>query len=100
MFIKLKRLSITLSLLIVTFKLTLSAPKTWPYMKTYDIWETNKTLDKSIERPTSAAYNSRNNFDDNDLMGSNGVGVARNNSLKKYASRKPKGKLQKFCLKS
>jgi hypothetical protein len=30
-------------LLIVTSKLVSSAPKSWPYMKTYDIWSSNES---------------------------------------------------------
>lgn len=60
MLIKLRRLLVPFTMLIVV-ELTSSAPKTWPYMKTYDIWETNKTVDAHNERPT-LVDNSHNNL--------------------------------------
>lgn len=52
---------------LLTFIKSISnAPKTWPYMKTYDIWETNKTVDTFKDRPTLVDY-SQNFVDDNTL---------------------------------
>lgn len=45
MLIKIERLIVALTALSV-IDLTSSAPRTWPYMKTYDIWETNTTVDR------------------------------------------------------
>lgn len=66
--IKLKRLSVALTLLTVIESVS-SAPKTWPYMKTYDIWETNKTVDTYKDRPTLVDYSQ--NFVNNDLLSKN-----------------------------
>lgn len=76
MLIKLKRL---LTLLTI-FELSHSAPKTWPYMKTYDIWETNKT----VEQPT-LADNSLNYRHGNSLP------LEMNKNLATTSRRKAKG---------
>lgn len=83
MFIKLNRILVTLTMLIVV-DFTSSAPKTWPYMKTYDIWETNKTVDRFRERPT-LVENSHNFVQDNLLDG------RKNGSLTRASGRKAKG---------
>lgn len=65
MLIKLRRLLVPLTLLTVCVRLTSTAPKTWPYMKTYDIWETNKTVDTTHkDRPVDYTQN----IDDSDLL--------------------------------
>lgn len=58
MLIKLKRL---LTLLTIV-ELSHSAPKTWPYMKTYDIWETNKTVEQPTLADNSLSYRHGNSF--------------------------------------
>lgn len=83
MLIKLERLLVPLVLLIVV-DWTSSAPKTWPYMKTYDIWETNKTVDRFRERPT-LVENSHDFVHDNLIDG------RKNGSLMKVNGRKAKG---------
>lgn len=50
--------------MLVVVKLAASAPKTWPYMKSYDIWEANKTVDGYNERPR-LIYSSPNYVDSN-----------------------------------
>lgn len=52
MLIKLKRLLVALATLSV-IDLAVSAPNTWPYMKTYDIWDTNTTDAKVVHRTRS-----------------------------------------------
>jgi hypothetical protein len=83
MLIKLERLLVPLTMLIVVE----CAPKTWPYMKTYDIWETNKTVDSFRERPTLVG-NSHNFADDNLLDGRR-----KNGSLTRTNGRKAKGEV-------
>jgi hypothetical protein len=51
MFIKLKRLLIALMAFTMTLDVTQSAPKSWPYMKTYDIWDTNNKVDTHRHQP-------------------------------------------------
>lgn len=80
MLIELRRLLVPFTLLIAV-DLTSSAPKTWPYMKTYDIWETNKTVDTYKERPTLV-----DNLQNIDLL--NGQ---RSKSLTRVNGRKAKG---------
>ena len=72
--IKLKRLLFAMTLLIF-IKSILSAPKTWPYMKTYDIWETNKTVDTFKVRPTLGDYSQ--NFVGHNLLRRNLTKVNR-----------------------
>lgn len=60
--IQLKRLLVALAICLVV-ELTESAPRTWPYMKTYDIWETNTTVD----RP-KVVYSSRSDNVDSNLL--------------------------------
>lgn len=62
MLIKLKR-HLTALALLSAIDLTSSAPKTWPYMKTYDIWETNATVD----RPR-VVYSSHSDIVDTNLL--------------------------------
>lgn len=81
MLIKLERLLVPLTMLIVVD----CAPKTWPYMKTYDIWEANKAVDSLRERPT-LVDNSHNFVHDNLLDGRR-----KNGSLTRMNGRKAKG---------
>lgn len=82
MLIKLRRLFVLFTMLIV-FEITSSAPKTWPYMKNFDIWETNKTL---------VAHNDQRILDHN-LHDNSLVENRANRSLKaRVNARKAKGK--------
>lgn len=71
MLIKLKRLLIAMTLLTIIQSIS-SAPKTWPYMKTYDIWDTNKT----VKPPTLIDY-SQNILNDDLLSISKTTGNRR-----------------------
>lgn len=52
MLIKLRKHSVVFTIMALSsIQLTSSAPKTWPYMKTYDIWDTNQTVSEFKERP-------------------------------------------------
>jgi hypothetical protein len=82
MLIKLERLLVPLTMLIAID----CAPKTWPYMKNYDIWETNKTVDSFRERPT-LVDNSHNFVHDNLLDERR----PKNGSLTRVNGRKAKG---------
>lgn len=68
------RLSVALMLCSLIKSLS-SAPKTWPYMKTYDIWETNKTDDSLKDRPKLVDYS--HSFVDNNLSSTNLKAVNR-----------------------
>lgn len=59
MLIKLKRFLVLVALLTIV-TLSSSAPKTWPYMKTYDIWETNKTVDAFDDRRSANSHSHLN----------------------------------------
>jgi hypothetical protein len=83
MLIRLKNLLIPLTTLIIV-DWALSAPKSWPYMKTYDIWETNKTVDRFRERPT-LVDSAKSFLNDNLLNG------RKNDSLARAKGRKGKG---------
>lgn len=54
--------------MLVVVKLAASAPKTWPYMKSYDIWEANKTVDTYNEQPR-LIYSSPNYVVDSNFVG-------------------------------
>lgn len=82
--IKLENLLVPLTTLIIV-DWALSAPKSWPYMKSYDIWETNKTVDRFRERPT-LVDNSHSYLHDNHLDGRR-----KNDSLARTKGRKAKG---------
>lgn len=81
MLIKLRRLLVPFTMLIVA-ELTSSAPKTWPYMKTYDIWDTNRT----VERPTIVA-------DSHSYVQSNLLNGRSDTDLTRVNGRKAKGEL-------
>ena len=84
MLIRLRNFLVPLTTLIIV-DWTLSAPKSWPYMKTYDIWETNKpVVEKFKERPT-LVVKSHNFLDDNLFDG------RKNGSLARTRGRKAKG---------
>ncbi|CRK89795.1 CLUMA_CG003451, isoform A [Clunio marinus] len=77
MLIKLRRLFFTLTLLIVV-KMISSAPKTWPYMKTYDIWETDKSVDTFKEEQHSISGTSPIFVQNNSLDGRTNSSLRRN----------------------
>jgi hypothetical protein len=83
MLIRLENLLFPLTTLIVV-DWTLSAPKSWPYMKTYDIWESNKPVERFRERPT-LVHNANSFLHDNLLDG------RKNDSLARTKGRKAKG---------
>ena len=89
MLIKLRRLLVLLAIMSTSvIKLTSSAPKTWPYMKTYDIWETNKTSDVEEQHRSKSLENSLN-FVESHLQSGHATAVNR---------RKAKGELVSFSL--
>lgn len=91
MLMKLERLLVPLTMLIVV-DWTSSAPKTWPYMKTYDIWETNRTVDRFKERPTLVDSS-------HDFVHDNLLDGRKNGSLTRVkGGRKAKGELLKWIL--
>lgn len=85
--IKLRRLLVPLALLIVCVRLTSTAPKTWPYMKTYDIWETNKTVDTFKDRSVDYAQNVVNTDLLHDNKNRNSTTAIRNRRKGKGESR-------------
>lgn len=74
MLIKVKRLLVALTLLTVIKSIS-SAPKTWPYMKTYDIWDTNKPVADSKDRSLLVDYS--RNFIENDSSRNSSLTISR-----------------------
>jgi hypothetical protein len=81
MLIKLRKLLVSIAMMLIAVQMTSSAPKTWPYMKNYDIWETNKTTDSYKERLTLVV-----DFEHDNLLGGQ-----KNRSSPRVNARKAKG---------
>lgn len=84
MLIKLEILLVSFAMLIIV-DWTSSAPKTWPYMKTYDIWETSKSDNGFKDSKKNVNYN-------------NLVDTQRNHSFTRGSGRKAKGELLTLSL--
>lgn len=89
MFVKLKRLSFIFIILTVTCcRVTLSAPKSWPYMKEYDIWDStsNNTVETRQQRQQQLPKIMHENLINSD-------GMQNSSALRRTRGRKAKGEL-------